>query len=306
MERHKHSNRSSYPQEHHVSPAARHHRDDGRIEHTWDDREARDATEGMTGDHRRHHHGSRISTGIRNDYVQNWLAQTIADLHLHSSMNICEEVKRSSHCKSCSDIVPTEKHGELLTTLIPVSLKPKSKSPRQDSNVRAFLLEHGNHTNDGQEVTSSKRRKTAHKSPSESSFLEPGLILDCKTKSREGSEEFKRHDEPLRRPHKRQKVHQLSDDWLSSGCNSAIPHREEIFEKRKRHKTREDRYEPRKKHKVSHPGDRAETRQENKNGKKEKTKARRRSSKKAGEDLMHRFSSKKVGNERLTVRLSIS
>lgn len=74
---------------------------------------------------------------------------------------------------------------------------------------------------------------------------------------------------------------------------------EETFEKRKRHKTREDRYEPAKKIKKSCP----DVKKKKNKHKKEKRGDRRKAAKKAGEDLIRKFSSKSIGNDRLTVRL---
>ncbi|KAH8648968.1 hypothetical protein BGZ60DRAFT_341503, partial [Tricladium varicosporioides] len=67
-----------------------------------------------------------------------------------------------------------------------------------------------------------------------------------------------------------------------------------VFEKRARHKTREDRYEPKE-----------ATKKEGRHMSKwEKKSYRRRTAKKTGEDLMSNFTSKNIGQERLTIRPS--
>ncbi len=72
--------------------------------------------------------------------------------------------------------------------------------------------------------------------------------------------------------------------------------RVETFEKRTRYKTREDRYDPQKDKHVKR-GDEDKRRKKKKQAENQRKKA----SKKAGEDLMWKFSSKSVSQERLTV-----
>lgn len=75
---------------------------------------------------------------------------------------------------------------------------------------------------------------------------------------------------------------------------------EEIFEKRARHKTKEDRYEPKKKRQKSEkPSEKKRP-----STKPEKKSDRRKAARKAGEDLIRNFSSKNIGQERLTVSSS--
>ena len=91
-----------------------------------------------------------------------------------------------------------------------------------------------------------------------------------------------------------------SSSSLDSSATSHARHRS--FEKRCRHKTRDDRYELKKeKHKsAKHDGQRQPRRNREKKGDK------KRASRKAGEDLMHKFSSEKVSEDRLTVSNSWS
>lgn len=76
--------------------------------------------------------------------------------------------------------------------------------------------------------------------------------------------------------------------------------RHETFEKRSRHKTREDRYES--KSEKTKARDKAEKEIHAKR-KREKKGDRKKAAKKAGEALMQNFSSKAIGQERLTVRI---
>ncbi|KUJ24030.1 uncharacterized protein LY89DRAFT_553327, partial [Mollisia scopiformis] len=69
------------------------------------------------------------------------------------------------------------------------------------------------------------------------------------------------------------------------------------FERRARHKTREDKYEPRKvDKKVKKDGT------ERKPRKKIEKSDRKKAARKSGEDLMNNFSSKSIGQDRLTIR----
>lgn len=73
--------------------------------------------------------------------------------------------------------------------------------------------------------------------------------------------------------------------------------REEIFEKRARHKTREDRYESKKQEKLKTKDGEKITRT-----KRVKRGDAARAARKAGADLISNFTSKNIGQERLTVR----
>jgi hypothetical protein len=106
--------------------------------------------------------------------------------------------------------------------------------------------------------------------------------------------------EPNHHPQKKCKS-EPSDKGTST--NSSV-HQEnfENFEKRARHKTREDRYEPKKEEKNFDRKD-GEKRPRTKRAKKGDGK---RAARKAGEDLMNNFTSKSIGQERLTVSANIS
>lgn len=104
---------------------------------------------------------------------------------------------------------------------------------------------------------------------------------------------------PLRRKRKAESSSSASEREDHSALQTSP---KEVFEKRTRHKTREDLYEPNEKHKSSKKDSEEKLRRK----KKEKKSGRRKAAKKAGEDLMHNFSSKSIGQDRLTVSISIS
>jgi hypothetical protein len=83
------------------------------------------------------------------------------------------------------------------------------------------------------------------------------------------------------------------------GVQSVTMEPNDVFKKRKRHKTREDHYEPNKRVKEKVARDKTERR---KRRREEKSGRRRKILKKSGDDLMHAFSSRSVGQDRLTVR----
>lgn len=145
-------------------------------------------------------------------------------------------------------------------------------------------------------VQQQAKRKRRHRSSSDSSLLEP--VLTLKPKSRKGAEpnlhDLERREESASHSHKKRKI---APSDSGSSANSNV--RRESFERRDRHKTREDRYEPKKKHK----SDKADVERKSKK-KREKKGDKRKKEKKAGEDLMHHFSSKSIGQERLTVSTS--
>jgi hypothetical protein len=141
------------------------------------------------------------------------------------------------------------------------------------------------------------RRKRKHHTSSDSSLLEvpvrqrpqPPRRSDLKTESPAGGEESDR-------PRKKPKT-VVSVAGTSTSSSASPTPKQETFEKRARHKTREDRYEPKKKvKKRSKDGEERIPRK-----KREKKGDRKKAAKKAGEDLMINFSSKSIGQERLTV-----
>ena len=92
----------------------------------------------------------------------------------------------------------------------------------------------------------------------------------------------------------RKRKYALDDDPSSS---SELPQANEIFDKRRRHKTKEDRYDAKAK--------KSKAAVENKTAKKNAKKFKRGDGAKilraAGEDLIRSFASNKVAKERLTV-----
>jgi hypothetical protein len=103
-------------------------------------------------------------------------------------------------------------------------------------------------------------------------------------------------EEESDRPRKKPKTVVSVAETSTSSSASPTP-KQETFERRARHKTREDRYEPKKKvKKRSKDGEERSLRK-----KREKKGDRKKAAKKAGEGLMRNFSSKSIGQERLTV-----
>jgi len=115
---------------------------------------------------------------------------------------------------------------------------------------------------------------------------------------------FPRHRKCGKRPfHFRKRKVESSSSASEREDHSALQSStKEVFEKRTRHKAREDLYEPIKKYKSS----RKDSEEKSRRKKKEKKSDRRKAAKRAGEDLMHNFSSKSIGQDRLTVSISLS
>jgi hypothetical protein len=84
----------------------------------------------------------------------------------------------------------------------------------------------------------------------------------------------------------------------------ARAHRKETFEKRARHKTREDRYEPKTKSPKLEKDTKEKEKDINRTTSKRMKKSDRSKLKKDGGELMRNFSSKSIGQERLTVCMS--
>ncbi|KAE9381414.1 hypothetical protein N431DRAFT_551514 [Stipitochalara longipes BDJ] len=144
----------------------------------------------------------------------------------------------------------------------------------------------------------SSRRKRKHHTSSDSSLLQ--APIGPKLQPAQGSNFEEIHlarEEVSDRPQKKRRTEAPVSERTSS--ISSTP-KQEIFERRARHKTREDRYEPKKKVK-KRPKD-VDEKQPRK--KKEKRGDRKEAAKKAGEDLVRNFSSKSIGQERLTIRPS--
>jgi hypothetical protein len=98
-----------------------------------------------------------------------------------------------------------------------------------------------------------------------------------------------------RRPKKPRMEASVSEATTSTVVSNT---KHETFEKRARYKTREDRYEPKKAKKQPIDGAKKKPRRI-----KEKRGERKKAAEKAGDDLMRNFTSKSIGNERLTVSL---
>lgn len=141
-------------------------------------------------------------------------------------------------------------------------------------------------------------RKRKHNTSSDSSLLEAPIGPKPKWQPRTISHlqtGYPAREEEPAQPRKKQKT-KNSVSGTSASSVSLTP-KKETFEKRARHKTREDRYEP--KEKVKKCRNDEECKRPRK--KREKKGDRKRAAKKAGEDLMRNFSSKSIGQNRLTV-----
>lgn len=238
--------------------------------------------------HRRHHHhrGEDQARGSRDakapiqpvhrilremqepsvkqgDYVQRWLAQTADEL------------------PETAVFVP-DKHG---AKEIPVQSKvPSKQRPKfplflqnKDSDHDQCHLEQGKHGTYRIEVSS------------ESSFLERGHAPEARVRINEREHLENLKPEVVSSPQKKLKRKRSSSPTVvGRDFVTSVEKPKEVFERRARHKTREDRYDvkknPEKKERRSRP------KKERENGKMVKN----------SEDLMHKFESKHVGNERLT------
>jgi hypothetical protein len=142
------------------------------------------------------------------------------------------------------------------------------------------------------------RGKRRHNSSSDSSLLEP----PARPKSQQLVKEVSRRAASDRQqdgptpPRKKQKI-ASSDSGIPSPSvsSNAVRH---SFEKRARHKTREDRYEPKKKETKSKKA------RGGKSSKQKRDKSSQKAGRKSGADLVHNFSSKSIGQDRLTVGVS--
>jgi hypothetical protein len=137
-----------------------------------------------------------------------------------------------------------------------------------------------------------RRKKLQHRSSSDSSLLEVTIkskpqVLATKVSA------TRQHGSSSLRPPKRHRP-----EPSESGTSKTSNGREETFEKRARYKTRQDRYEPKDKtRKPVNPNGHSRGK-----SKREKRGDRKKAAKKAGEELIEKFSSKSIGKHRLTVR----
>jgi hypothetical protein len=220
-----------------------------------------------------------------NDYVRRWLVQTDEEANQKIS-DYCV-----AHQKALSQYF-------FLATLIGMVSADVSRSsdlvgPRAQIEIGLQCP-----TVEGAHTAIPSRKKRKHHTSSDSSLLEapvrgppqPVRGSDFKT------ENLAR--EPYPDHHRKKRKREASVSGTSISSASSKP-KQEIFERRPRHKTREDRYESKKKAKKGSKDE--EERRLRK--KKVKKGDRKKAAKKAGEDLMRNFSSKRIGQERLTVGL---
>ncbi|TVY36478.1 hypothetical protein LOCC1_G005395 [Lachnellula occidentalis] len=172
---------------------------------------------------------------------------------------------------------------------------------REDDLLNARLnVGHFAHGQFAQEDSGERRKyKRKQNSSSDSSLLEVPVPPKPQRSIPEN-----RKDEPLERRqhelqiHKKRKAEPIESDTADLSDQSSPP--KETFEKRARHKTKEDRYEPKKKRHRS-----AKTVEKKRSTTKpEKRRGRKKTAKEAGEDFIRNFSSKSIGQERLTVSSS--
>lgn len=166
-------------------------------------------------------------------------------------------------------------------------------------NTRDFSHRSAEHFDSERDYTARKRYKN-HCS-SESSFLE--YASPCIGSSRSQEAPRLSNNSDIQRHHTEIGLQRLgitaSSLEISSGPR--LPKRGETFERNKRHRTHEERYKSNKKLKASETHSKVERQKNKKDREKGKN---RRDVRKAGKELMDNFSSRKVGNDRLTVRVS--
>lgn len=151
-----------------------------------------------------------------------------------------------------------------------------------------------------EDVDKRGRRKYDLEVSSESSFLERGhapLTKADKTRKEQASKEddISEQEEVPRQEERRKRRRSPSPNTEVSPIKDNK--REEIFEKRARHKTKEDRYDPKKRAEK----EREKMEKKEKKSKRAKKGDRRKESKMPGETLMKNFESKNLANDRLTV-----
>ncbi|TVY59073.1 hypothetical protein LSUE1_G009563 [Lachnellula suecica] len=199
-----------------------------------------------------------------NGYVRRWLTQTEDDVE--------KNTRRSKKVENF----------------------PKYEDSRLKAHQAFGIVNHPQFDlKDGEARRKSKRR---HNSSSDSSLLEaPRRPISRPVIPEKEDRGLSERQEQATIPHKKRKAETIELDTASVSSQSG--HAKETFEKRARHKTKEDRYEPKKKRRKS------ETVEKKRSGTKpEKKSDRKKAAKKAGEDLVRNFSSKSIGQERLTIR----
>lgn len=144
------------------------------------------------------------------------------------------------------------------------------------------------------EVPSGRKRR--RNSSSDSSFLKPAAReASVPVKHKHKHKQRVLSDQSLERQPRRHSEKQNARS-LDSGSSSKLNVRHETFEKRARHKTREDRYETKKKEKTA-----VKDVEDKPRAKRVKRGDGARAARKAGERLMNSFTSKSIGQDRLTV-----
>lgn len=140
-----------------------------------------------------------------------------------------------------------------------------------------------------------RKKYESHVSP-ESSFLERGHAPEANTdivERRDGTKEDDSFEQETTSHIGDSRKRKRSPTPSTAVRSPSRERPKETFERRPRHKTKEDRYEPKKK-----------TEKERKSNRKKPKKGElTKGTKKAGETLMHNFTSKHVGNDRLTASI---
>ncbi|KAE8447624.1 hypothetical protein EG329_010595 [Mollisiaceae sp. DMI_Dod_QoI] len=151
---------------------------------------------------------------------------------------------------------------------------------------------------ESEEALAPIRKRKRHSSSDSSILAEPIRPKSQQfDRGKKDTSTRKRQEESVEGHCRKQRI-ESSESSSSDPFTSESPPKE-TFEKRARHKTREDKYEPK-----------AGDKKTKKNGAEQKPRRKRekkksecgKTAKKSGEDLMHNFSSKSIGQDRLTIR----
>ncbi len=221
-----------------------------------------------------------------NDYVRRWLTQTDEEANQ----------KISDSCVARQKAPSQYSFPAALIGMVPADVSRCSSDLVEPRAHIEIGLQYP--TVEGALTAAPSRKKRKHHESSDSSLLE--APVGGPPQPLRGSDI--KIENPAREPcsnHHRKK-RKREESVSETSKSSASPNtKQEIFEIRPRHKTREDRYGPKKKAQVGSK-DEEERRLKKK---KEKKGDRKKAAKKAGENLMQKFSSKKISQERLTVGL---
>ncbi|KAL2064991.1 hypothetical protein VTL71DRAFT_4131 [Oculimacula yallundae] len=200
-----------------------------------------------------------------NDYVRRWLAQTEREPNQSEQLGPTEFTFDQGQTRGAYAKIPS--HGLILDSANSHGIL-KEKRKRHSSSDSSLL-----------EVPARPRSYQLKRDDPQPALFNPPEIQPTPTR-------------------KKQRVGS-SDSSLTN--RSDVPdHTKETFERRARHKTREDRYEAKKKEPKK-----SKTRGETPSRKKrEKRGDRAKVAKKAGEELIQKFNSKNISQDRLTIRPS--